>query len=79
MADERTVVIAMDGSDYSDYAFDCKYYYSFIIDIVFLKTNQDQNSQNFVKRVTEKKMHVSLLLFYEYKMRDTIFSTYIVF
>lgn len=35
MAAERTVVIAMDGSDYSDYAFDCKYYYSFIIDIVF--------------------------------------------
>jgi hypothetical protein len=24
-AKERTVVIAMDGSEYSDYAFDCKF------------------------------------------------------
>lgn len=23
---ERTVVVAMDGSDYSNYAFDCKYF-----------------------------------------------------
>lgn len=25
---ERTVVVAMDGSDYSNYAFDCKYFIS---------------------------------------------------
>ena len=35
MADERTVVVAMDGSDYSDYAFDCKYLYSLMTDIAF--------------------------------------------
>ena len=26
---ERTVLIAMDGSDYSEYAFDCEFAYNF--------------------------------------------------
>ena len=29
-AKERIVLIAMDGSEYSDYAFDCKLFYVFL-------------------------------------------------